>query len=198
MVRGDASNWQIAAQWAKKIMDEGDYDLRANYREVFPAHEDDYDLYENNEEHIYFVNCIENAAWFETKLYWGPRLANGEGGYSTFVGEKELIFSFEPGDQRDEVTNLYYVIDELEEEQPLDESNEDYWWPEMNIPHVNKFLPDEDEYKFPPQEMHRAPITRCSGLLRYCSFMLKQLMRQTEALQPMPLKLLTGSEDGPG
>ena len=150
MVQGDASNWAKAAEWARKIMDEGDYNLRANYREVFPAHEDDYDLYENNEEHIYFVNCIEATKSFETKLYWGPRLANGEGGYSTFVGEKELIFSFEPGDQRDEVTNLYYVIDELEEEQPLDESNQNYWWPEMNIPHVNKFLPDEEDYKFPP------------------------------------------------
>ena len=157
MIHGDPSNWAKAAEWAKKIMDEGDYNLRANYREVFPAHDDDYDLYENNEEHIYFVNCTGSSNFFETKLYWGPRMANGEGGYSTFVGEKELIFSFEPGDQRDEVTNLrdevvnlYYVIDELEEEQRLDEDNEDYWWPEMNIPHVNKFLPDEDKYKFPP------------------------------------------------
>ena len=105
MIHGDPSNWAKAAEWAKKIMDEGDYNLRANYREVFPAHDDDYDLYENNEEHIYFVNCIGSSNFFETKLYWGPR---------------------------------------------LDEDNEDYWWPEMNIPHVNKFLPDEDKYKFPP------------------------------------------------
>jgi hypothetical protein len=150
MVQGDPSNWTKAAEWAKKCMDEGHYDLMENYREVFPAHEDDYDLYENNKEHIFFVNCTETNNWFETKLYWGPRLANGEGGYSSFVGEKELIYSFEPGDQRDEVANLYYVIDELEEEQPLDESNASYWWPGMNFPHVNKYLPDEDKYAFPP------------------------------------------------
>jgi len=117
---------------------------------VFPAHEDDYDLYENNEEHIYFVNCIESGPWFETKLYYGPRMANGEGGYSSFVGEVELTSSFEPGDQRRDVTNLDYVFDELEEEQPLDESNAGYWWPGMAIPHVGKYLPDEEKYDFPP------------------------------------------------
>ena len=150
MVQGDPSNWAKAAEWAKKCMDEGHYNLRANYRDVFPAHEDDYDTYENNEEHIFFVNCTEANNWFETKLYWGPRLANGEGGYSSFVGEKELIYSFEPGDLRDEVVNLYYVIDELEEEQPLDDGNAGYWWPGMSFPHVNKYLPDEDDYTFPP------------------------------------------------
>lgn len=150
MVQGDQSYWAKAAEWAKKCMDEGHYDLRANYREVFPADPSDLDLYENNEEHIFFVNCMESTNWFETRLYWGPRLANGEGGFSSFVGEKELIYSFEAGDQRDEVANLYYVIDELEEEQPLDESNASYWWPGMNFPHVNKYLPDEDDYPFPP------------------------------------------------
>jgi len=150
MVQGDASNWAKAAEWAKKMIDEGEYDLRVNYREVFPARNEDYDLYENNEEHIYFVNCTASSNFFETRLYWGPRLANGEGGYSTFVGEKELIYSFEPGDLRDEVTNLYYVIDELEEEQPLDDGNAGYWWPGMSFPHVNKYLPDEDDYTFPP------------------------------------------------
>jgi hypothetical protein len=150
MVQGDQANWAKAAEWAKKCMDEGHYNLRANYRDVFPAHEDDYDTYENNEEHIFFVNCTEANNWFETKLYWGPRLANGEGGYSSFLGEKELIYSFEPGDLRDEVVNLYYVIDELEEEQPLDDGNAGYWWPGINFPHINKYLPDEDEYDFPP------------------------------------------------
>lgn len=150
MVQGDQANWAKAAEWAKKCMDERHYNLRANYREVFPAHADDYDIYENNEEHIFFVNCTESNNWFETKLYWGPRLANGEGGYSSFVGEKELIYSFEPGDQREEVANLHYVIDELEEEQPLDDGNAGYWWPGMNFPHINKYLPDEDDYDFPP------------------------------------------------
>ncbi|MFO7933458.1 MAG: RagB/SusD family nutrient uptake outer membrane protein [Bacteroidales bacterium] len=150
MVQGDPSNWAKAAQWAKKCIDEGHYGLRENYRDVFPAHEDDYDQYENNEEHIFFVNCIEAGPWFETKLYWGPRMANGEGGYSSFVGEKELIYSLEPGDLRDDVINLYYIIDELEEEQPLDESNADYWWAGMAFPHTNKYLPDEDKYDFPP------------------------------------------------
>ncbi len=151
MMQGDPSNWVKAAEWAKKCIDEGHYGLRTNYREVFPAHEDAYDLYENNEEHIFFVNCIESGPWFETKLYYGPRLANGEGGYSSFVGEVELTSSFEPGDRRRDVTNLDYVIDELEEVQPLDESNADYWWPGMAIPHVGKYLPDEEKYDFPPQ-----------------------------------------------
>jgi len=150
MVQGDQSNWAKAAEWAKKCIDEGHYNLRANYRDVFPAHEKDYDLYENNEEHIFFVNCTLASNWFETKLYWGPRLANGEGGYSSFVGEKELIYSLEPGDLRDEVINLYYIIDQLEEEQPLDESNAGYWWAGMAFPHTNKYLPDEDDYDFPP------------------------------------------------
>lgn len=150
MMQGDPSNWAEAAAWARKCMDEGHYDLRADYREVFPAHPDDYDLYENNEEHIYFVNCLETSNWFETKLYYGPRMANGEGGYSSFVGEVELTSSFEPGDQRRDVTNLDYVIDELEEEQPLDEGNADYWWPGMAIPHVGKYLPEEEKYDFPP------------------------------------------------
>ena len=150
MKQGDPSNWTEAAKWAKKCIDEGHYNLRPNYREVFPAHDDDYDLYENNEEHIFFVNCTEANLWFETKLYFGPRMANGEGGYSSFVGEVELTSSFEPGDQRRDVTNLDYVIDELEEKQPLDSSNADYWWPGMAIPHVGKYLPDEEKYDFPP------------------------------------------------
>ena len=150
MVQGDPANWAEAANWAKKCIDEEHYDLRVNYRDVFPAHEDDYDLLENNEEHIFFVNCIESTNWFETRLYYGPRLANGEGGYSSFVGEVELTSSFEPDDQRRDVTNLDYVIDELEEEQPLDESNASYWWPGMAIPHVGKYLPEEEKYEFPP------------------------------------------------
>ena len=150
MVQGDPSNWAKAAEWAKKCMDEGHYDLRANYREVFPAHPADYDLYENNEEHIYFLNCTETDNWFETKLYFGPRMANGEGGYSSFLGEVELTSSFEPGDLREDVVNLHYVLDEFEEVQMLDETNPGYWWPGMNIPHIGKYLPDEDRYTFPP------------------------------------------------
>jgi len=150
MVQGDPANWAEAATWAKKCIDEEHYDLRASFREVFPAHEDDYNLYENNEEHIFFVNCMANELWFETKLYYGPRLANGEGGYSSFVGEVELTSSFEPGDQRRDVTNLDYIIDELEEEYTLDESNSSYWWQGMAIPHVGKYLPEEDKYDFPP------------------------------------------------
>jgi hypothetical protein len=61
-----------------------------------------------------------------------------------------LVYSFEPGDLRDETVNLYYVIDELEEEQALDEDNEDYWYSGMAFPHVNKYLPEEDDYDFPP------------------------------------------------
>ena len=150
MIEGDPSNWAEAAQWAKKIMDEGHYDLMENFRDVFPAHEDDYDQLENNKEHIFFVNCLENTLWYETKLYYGPRMANGEGGYSSYVGEVELTSSFEPGDLRRDVTNLDYVIDELEEEQPLNESNAAYWWPGMAIPHIGKYLPDEEKYDFPP------------------------------------------------
>lgn len=152
MVQGDASNWAKAAEWAKKCMDEGHYFLQDNYRHVFPSDDDEFDTYENNEEHIFFVNCVATNNWFETLLYWGPRLANGEGGFSSFMGERELVWSFEPGDQRDEVTNLYYVIDELEEEQWLDDDNAGYWWPGINYPHVNKYLPDEDKYDFPPSQ----------------------------------------------
>jgi hypothetical protein len=150
MVQGDPSNYAEAAKWAKKCIDERHYDLRADYRDVFPAHPDDYDQLENNEEHIFFVNCTETDGWFETKLYWGPRMANGEGGYSSFVGEVELFTSYESGDQRADVVNLEYVIDELEEEQPLDEDNAEYWWPGMAIPHAGKYLPEEDKYTFPP------------------------------------------------
>jgi len=150
LMQGDPSNWPRAATWAKKCIDQGHYDLRANYRDVFPAHDDYYDALENNEEHIFFVNCLENSLWFETRLYWGPRMANGEGGYSSFVGEVELTSSFEPVDQRRDVTNLDYVMDELEEEQPLDENNTGYWWPGMAIPHIGKYLPEEEKYTFPP------------------------------------------------
>jgi len=150
MVQGDQSNWAEAATWSKKCIDEKHYNLRVNYREVFPAHDDDYDLYENNEEHIFFVNCTATDNWFETKLYWGPRTSTGDGAYSSFVGEKELIYSFATEDLRRETTNLYYIIDELEEEQALDEGNSSYWYPGMAFPHVNKYLPDEDDYAYPP------------------------------------------------
>ena len=76
-------------------MDEGHYNLRSNYRDVFPAENKDYDMLENNEEHIYFVNCTETNNWFETLLYFGPRLENSSGGYSSFVGEVELTSSFD-------------------------------------------------------------------------------------------------------
>ncbi len=150
MVQGDQSNWAKAAEWAKKTMDENHYNLRPVYRDVFPAHIDDYDQLENNEEHIFFVNCTEADNWFETRLYWGPRMANGEGGYSSFLGEVELSSSFETNDQRGDVCNLDYIIDPLEEEQALDATNADYWWPEMAIPHAGKYLPEEDRYVFPP------------------------------------------------
>lgn len=150
LVQGDQSSWANAATWAKKCIDENHYNLMTNYREVFPAHPNTYDQYENNEEHIYFLNCTETDNWFETRLYFGPRLANGEGGYSSFVGEVELTSSFEAGDLREGVANLNYVLDEFEEAQMLDESNAGYWWPGMNIPHIGKYLPDPDNYTFPP------------------------------------------------
>jgi starch-binding outer membrane protein, SusD/RagB family len=150
MVQGNPSNWEKAAEWADKLIKEGHYNLRTNYRDVFPAETKDYDLLENNEEHIYFVNCTESNNWFETKLYFGPRLANNEGGYSSYVGEVELTSSFEATDKRKAVTNLDYIIDEFEEIQPLNQSNASYWWTGMAIPHIGKFLPDEDRYVFPP------------------------------------------------
>lgn len=150
MVQGEASNWTQAAAWAKKLMDEGHYNLRANYRDVFPAENKDYDILENNEEHIYFVNCTETNNWFETLLYFGPRLESGEGGYSSFVGEVELTSSFDSTDKRKSVTNLDYVLDEFEEKQPLNASNASYWYPGMAIPHIGKYLPNEDRYSFPP------------------------------------------------
>jgi hypothetical protein len=150
MVPGDASNWTEAAAWAKKLMDEGHYNLRSNYRDVFPAESKDYDLLENNEEHIYFVNCTATNNWFETLLYFGPRLANSSGGYSSFVGEVELSSSFDSTDKRKSVTNLDYVLDEFEEKQPLNAANASYWYPGMAIPHIGKYLPDENRYSFPP------------------------------------------------
>ena len=150
MVQGDQSNWAKAAEWARKTIGENHYNLRPVYRDVFPAHIDDYDQLENNEEHIFFVNCTETDNWFETRLYWGPRMANGEGGYSSFLGEVELSSSFEANDQRGDVCNLDYIVDPLEEEQALDATNADYWWPGMAIPHAGKYLPEEDSYVFPP------------------------------------------------
>ena len=90
MVQGDPSYWAEAAKWSDKLIKEGHYNLRAKYRDVFPAEISLYDLLENNEEHIYFVNYTENDAWFETKLYFGPKKANSEGGYSSYVGVVEL------------------------------------------------------------------------------------------------------------
>lgn len=150
MVQGDPSNWEQAAKWSDKIIKEGHYNLRANYRDVFPAESSLYDRLENNEEHIYFVNCNENDNWFETKLYFGPRKENNQGGYSSYVGEVELTSSFEATDKRKSVTNLDYIIDEFEEEQPLNASNAKYWYPGMAIPHIGKYLPEEDHYVFPP------------------------------------------------
>ena len=150
MVQGDPSDWAKAAQWADKMMGEGHYGLRDVYREVFPSHPTEFDLYENNEEHIYFVNCTEAENWFETKLYWGPRKSNGEGGYSSFVGEVELSSSYDTADLRADVVNLDYILDEFEEPQALDETNPGYWWPGMNIPHAGKYLPEEEKYTFPP------------------------------------------------
>ena len=168
LVQGDQSHWAEAAEWAKKCIDEGNYGLRSNYREVFPASESDYDTYENNEEHIYFINCVESSIWFETRLYFGPKTAGDDGGYSSFVGEVELTSSFEPEDLRADVTNLDYIIDEYDEIQRLDETNPGFWWPGMNIPHVGKYLPDEDDYDFPPNgnaSSTNYPIFRYSEVL---------------------------------
>jgi hypothetical protein len=150
MVQGDPSNWTEAAKWSDKLIKEAHYNLRANYRDVFPAESSLYDRLENNEEHIYFVNCNENDNWFETLLYFGPRKANKQGGYSSYVGEVELTSSFEATDKRKSVTNLDYIIDEFEEEQPLNASNAKYWFPGMAIPHIGKYLPVAEHYAFPP------------------------------------------------
>jgi hypothetical protein len=150
MIQGDPSNWVEAAKWSDKLIKEGHYNLRAKYRDVFPAEKSLYDQLENNEEHIYFVNCTENNNWFETLLYFGPRLANNTGGYSSYVGEIELTSSFEAADKRKSVTNFDYIVDEFEEVQPLNAANAKYWWTGMAIPHIGKYLPDEEKYVFPP------------------------------------------------
>ena len=153
MVQGDQANWKLAAEEAKKLIDEGDYNLLDSLRLVFPARDEDY-IYENNREQIYFVNAVKEGPWFETKKYYGPRRFDNGGGYSSYVGELELYNKFDQQDKRLGTTYLMWVFDkDYNQKFYLNDPAYDwYWWPRLNIPHIGKYLPDEQYYQYPPQE----------------------------------------------
>ncbi len=153
LVQGDPQNWALAAEEAKKIIDEGDYGLLDSLRLVFPARDEDY-IYENNKEQIYFVNAVKEGPWFETKKYYGPRRFDNNGGYSSYVGELELYNKFDPQDKRLGTTYLMWVFDkDYGQKFYLNDPTYDwYWWPRLNIPHIGKYLPDEQYYEYPPQQ----------------------------------------------
>ncbi len=153
MVQGDPANWTKAAQWAKKLIDEGEYGLLDSFRLVFPARPETYS-WENNREQIYFVNAVEEGPWFETKKYYGPRRFDNMGAYSSYVGEVELYNSFDPADKRLGTTYLMWVFDRDFNRRFYLTDPKDiwFWWPGLNIPHINKYLPDEQFYEYPPKE----------------------------------------------
>lgn len=153
MVQGDQANWALSAEVSKRLIDENDYGLLDSFRLVFPAREEDY-AYENNREHIYFVNADAIGPWFETKKYYGPRRFDNQGAYSSYVGEVELYNQFDMADKRLDATYLTWVFDkEYGMRFDLtDPAYSWYWWPELDIPHIGKYLPDEQYYEYPPAE----------------------------------------------
>lgn len=179
MIEGESSNWSLAADMAKQVIDEQVYSLLDSFRMVFPAREEDY-MYENNEEHIYFINATVEGPWFETKKYYGPRRFDNGGAYSSYVGEMELYEKFDTTDLRLDATYLMWVYDQdFQKRFDLNDPKVDwYWWPQLNIPHIGKFLPDEEYYEYPPQE-------NLSGtnliMFRYAEVLLMYAEAQNEA-----------------
>ncbi len=179
MVQGDPANWALAAKWAKKLIDEGEYGLLDSFRLVFPARPETYS-WENNREQIYFVNAVEEGPWFETKKYYGPRRFDNMGAYSSYVGEIELYNSFDPADKRLPATYLMWVFDrDYNRRFHLNDPKDTwFWWPGLNIPHIGKYLPDEPYYEYPPKE-------NLSGtnfpLFRYAEVLLIYAEAQNEA-----------------
>lgn len=153
MVQGDAAHWKLAADAAKRVIDEQNYALLDSFRLVFPARDEDF-IYENNEEHIYFINTTVEGPWFETKKYYGPRRFDNGGAYSSYVGEKELYEKFDTTDLRLDATYLTWVFDQdFQKRFNLNDPTVDwYWWPQLNIPHIGKYLPAEEHYEYPPKE----------------------------------------------
>lgn len=157
MVEGDASNWAFSAEVAKRLMDEGDYYLVDSFQTAFPVDETVGD--EDGPEHIYFINSTMQA-FHETNLYYGPRRNNGSSGYSSYVGEVELFNKFDTAnDKRVDATYLTYVIDQEKNNNRYNLVNtsfiDTFYWgaglAHLMIPHIGKFIGDEEDYQFPPQ-----------------------------------------------
>lgn len=155
MVEGDVSNWALAAEVAERMMDEGDYYLLNSFKDVFPVDETTGD--EDSPEHIYVINTTMQL-FHETNLYYGPRRENGNSGYSSYVGEVELFKKFDTADNRVDPTYLTYVIDKSVDNNRYNLLNptliDTFYWgsglSHLIIPHIGKFLGDEEEYEFPP------------------------------------------------
>lgn len=179
MVQGDQQYWAKAAEASEELIRENQYDLLDSFRLVFPSREEDY-IYENGIEHIYFVNATSEGPWFETKKYYGPRRFDNGGAYSSYVSELELFNQFHSMDRRLDATFLTWVYDtEFSKRFDLNDPNVAwYWWPNLNIPHIGKYLPDEQFYQYPPQE-------NLSGtnliLFRYAEVLLMYAEAQNEA-----------------
>ncbi|MEN8227689.1 MAG: RagB/SusD family nutrient uptake outer membrane protein [Bacteroidota bacterium] len=153
MVQGDHAYWSSAATVSNELITEAEYELLDSFRLVFPAREEDF-IHENGIEHIYFVNATTEGPWFETKKYYGPRRFDNGGAYSSYVGELELFNQFDSIDKRLDATYLTWVYDtEYSKRYNLnDPAAAWYWWPDLNIPHIGKYLPDEQYYEYPPKE----------------------------------------------
>ena len=184
MEQGDAQNWASAVEVAKRMIDEGVYYLLSDYALVFPVDETTGD--EDSPEHIYFINHTLQA-FHETNLYYGPRRANGTSGYSSYLGEVELYNKFDVvNDKRVDPTFLTYVLDKDKGDKRYNLVNttfiDTFYWGAGNvrlmIPHIGKFLGDEEEYKFPPTDGNQSATNM--PLFRFAEILLIHAEAQNE------------------
>ena len=172
MVEGNSSNWALAAEVSKRLIEENDYNLVDSFAFAFPVDENTGD--EDGPEHIFFINSTMQA-FHETNLYYGPRRNNGSSGYSSYVGEVELFNKFDnDNDKRVDATYLTYVIDKDKNSNIYNLVNtsfiDTFYWglPNLMIPHIGKYLGDEEDYEFPPKGNPSAtniPLFRYSEVL---------------------------------
>lgn len=158
MVQGDQKYWQMARDKAKEIIDEGNYSLCQDYRDVFAVEAEN-----NNPESMFFINANEDEnemGNLQAGLQWLIRQKPKQKGWSSCVPEIELFLSFDTlNDKRIDPSFLLGVyakkdgdiISKPDQEPPYSSDMEGvtfihYSWDGWLAPrpHVNKYIPDEE------------------------------------------------------
>lgn len=182
MVKGDSKYYELAAEYARQVIDNGEFELNEKYDDVF-----DEEAENGNPEHLFFINCKDNEfeqGNLQAAKQYLFRVLPRKNGWSSCVPELEMYYAWDTlRDKRVSRSFLQYVYAELDGNEVLTPSMNppysdtvgnvvrlDWWWPRFLAPrpHIGKYLPKEEYVDIATEKRgtsNNFPVIRFSDVL---------------------------------